>query len=271
MTTIRPKITEEEQYMFVQDNGAKEITIKDIEDFLNSDGAVTPAAKEDEGSPATQPNDGDGQQQEKDPTKVTETQAFAHRLKEETIKARNEERDNIAKSLGYESYADMQKKRETEMLKEKGLDPEEVSPVVEEIVNKRLAEDPRLKELETIRQKQVAEWAKQELAELSELTGGKVSKLEDVPKDVIELWKTKGSLKAAYLELQGEALIREARAGAAGEQSRGSTGHLKSPAGTTALVVDGNKRPLTAQEKELYKLFNPEVTEEQLSKMTKNK
>lgn len=253
--------------MFEQEDGAKEITIKDIENFLNSDGAVTPAAEtNEEGSPATQPDDG----KEPEIAKVTETQAFAHRLKEETAKVRNEERDNIARSLGYENYADMQKKRETELLKEKGLDPEEVSPVVEEIVNKRLAEDPRLKELETIRQRQVAEWAKKELTELKELTGGRVSKLEDVPKDVIELWKTKGSLKAAYLELQGEALIREARASAAGEQSKGSTGHLKSPIGITAPIVDGNKRPLTQQEKEIYRLFNPEVTDEQLSKMTKN-
>lgn len=267
MTAIRPKITGEEQYMFIENNGANEITIKDLEDFLNSDGAVTPAAEIQESSPAAQPNDGEIQEK----TNVTETQAFAHRLKEETNKVRNEERDNIAKSLGYVDYADMQHKHEIEMLREKGLDPEEVTPVVEEIVNKRLENDPRLKELEVIKQKQVAEWAKHELAELNELTGGKISKLDDVPKDVIELWKTKGSLKAAYLELQGEALIREARASAAREQSIGSTSHLKSPVGVTAPILDGDKRPLTDKEKEIYKLFNPDVTDEQLSKMTKKK
>lgn len=263
--------------MFGNLDGAKEITIKDIEDFLNSDGAVSPAADEsvqkaddvsNESPPATQPDS--GSENNKDTTKITETQAFARRLREETNKVRREERDNIAKSLGYENYAAMQKAREADLLKEKGLDPEEVSPIVEQIVNKRLAEDPRLKEFETYRQQKVNEWAQKELTELKDLTGGKISKIEDVPKDVLELWKTKGSLKAAYLELKGEELIREARISAASEQSKGSTGHLKTPSGAAPVIEEG-KRPFTEQEKEIYKLFNPEVTDEQLSKMFKQK
>lgn len=236
-------------------DGANEITIKDIEDYLNSDGAETPAASE-EGN------------QEPQPVK-NETQAFAHRLKEATSKARAEERDNIAKSLGYESYEAMQKQREQNLLKEKGYDPEELQPVVEELVQKRLAEDPRMKELDSYRQKQAEEWAKKELTELKELTHGKITKLDDVPKEVIELWKTKGSLKGAYLELKGEELIREISSDVARAQNSGSTGHLQSPQGGTAPNSNGDKRPFTEQEKQIYKMFNPDVTDEQLSKMTK--
>ena len=256
-------------------NDANEITIKDIEDFLNGDGAVTSTADEsgvqtEEGSPVTQPNEeGSTQTEEKPP--VTETQAFAHRLKEATNKARNEERESIAKSLGYESYADMQKKRETEMLIEKGLDPEDVSPVVEQLVKKRLEEDPRMQELDAIRQERVNAWAQKELTELKELTGGRISRMEDIPKDVLELWKTKGSLKKAYLELQGESLIREMQNGVQVGQSRGSTGHMASPQGTPSPIGTAGKRPFTAEEKRIYKLFNPDVTDEELSKMTKDK
>lgn len=252
--------------------GANEITIKDIEDFLNGEGAATPAAQEgNEGSPATQPNASEGTpaQNGTEQTPVTETQAFAHRLKEATNKARNEERESIAKSLGYESYADMQQKREAQLLEEKGLNPEDVSPVVEQIVQQRLAEDPRLKELDSYRQERVNAWAKKELAELSELTQGKVSKLEDVPKDVIELWKTKGSLKGAYLELHGETLIREMQTGIASGQNRSTTSHMASPHGAPAPADNSNKRPFTPKEREVYKLFNPDVTDEQLSKMYK--
>lgn len=252
--------------------GANEITIKDIEDFLNGEGAATPAAQEgNEGSPATQPNASEGTpaQNGTEQTPVTETQAFAHRLKEATNKARNEERESIAKSLGYESYADMQQKREAQLLEEKGLNPEDVSPVVEQIVQQRLAEDPRLKELDSYRQERVNAWAKKELAELSELTQGKVSKLEDVPKDVIELWKTKGSLKGAYLELHGETLIREMQTGIASGQNRSTTSHMASPQGAPAPADNSNKRPFTPKEREVYKLFNPDVTDEQLSKMYK--
>ncbi len=252
--------------MFV--NGADEITIKDIEDFLNGEGAVSPAAKGNESSPATQPDTSEVQSST-EKTPVTETQVFAHRLKEATSKARNEERESIAKSLGYESYADMQQKREAEMLKENGLDPDDVSPVVEQLVQKRLAEDPRLQELDQYRQARISEWAKKELAELSELTQGKISKLEDVPKDVVELWKTKGTLKGAYLELHGERLIREMQTSIASGQNRSTTGHLTSPQGVSISPGNANKRPLTAEERRVYKLFNPQVTDEQLSKMYK--
>lgn len=243
--------------------GANEITIKDIEEYLNSDGADTPAASE---TDTPQPNAED----DKTSTAETETQAFAHRLKKATDKAREEERNNIAKSLGYESYEAMQKDREKKLLEEKGYDSEELAPVVEELVKKRLSEDPRMKELDSYRQRQAEEWAKKEVAELKTLTRGKISKLEDVPKDVIELWKTKGSLKAAYLELRGEELIREIQSGIASAQSKGSTSHLQSPKGNPNPPSTGEKRPFTEKEKEIYRLFNPNVTDEQLSKMTKN-
>ena len=254
--------------------GANEFTIKDIEDFLNGEGAATPAAEIEESPSATQPNESDANTPAStnpgnETTPVTETQAFAHRLKEATNKARNEERENIAKSLGYESYDDMQRKREAELLRDKGLDPDEVSPVVEQLVAKRIADDPRLKEFDSFKQQRVSAWAQQELAELKELTDGKISSFEEVPKDVLESWKTKGSLTAAYMELHGKTLLKEVRAGIAGGQSRGSTGHLTSPSGSPTHTSDANRRPFTAQEREVYKLFNPGVTDEELSKMYK--
>lgn len=248
--------------MFEQEMGANDITVEDIENFLNGNGAVTPAANNQESS--------DESHASEDETPVTETQAFARRLKEATSKARSEERESIAKSLGYDSYANMQKRREEDMLKDRGLDPDDVSPVIEELVKKRLAEDPRLREIESYRDERVNMWAQKELAELNELTGGRITTLSDVPADVIELWKTKGSLKAAYIELQGETLIREMRTGVESEHSRGSTGHLTSPRGTPA-SHNSRKRPFTDEEKRVYKLFNPDVTDEQLSKMMKNK
>lgn len=252
--------------MLINNEGANEITIEDIEAFLNGDGAETPPAEDKEKTPpAAQPG------AEPKPV-VNETQAFAHRLRDATAKARNEERDNIAKELGYKDYADMQKSKEADILKAQGLDPEEVAPVVEQLLQKRLNEDPRLKELEAFRQVKIKEWATKELEELKTLTGGKISKIEDVPKEVIELWKKgpKGSLKAAYLELEGEALIRQMQTSIASGQSKGSTNHLSSPPGTPNVGND-NLRPMTEKEKSVYKLFNPNVTEEQLSKILKKK
>ena len=251
--------------------GANEFTIEEIESFLNGEGTATPAVDDVESSPTAQSDQGEPAEEKPSTEKppVTETQAFARRLREETTKVRAEERESIAKSLGYESFAAMQSAREKEILEARGLDPDDVMPAVEQLVEQRLAEDPRLRELDSYRQERMTAWAQRELAELSQLTEGRVTTLADVPKDVLELWKTKGSLKAAYMELHGEALIREMRASIASGQSRGSTGHMKSPQGTPAPVGSGNKRPFTQQEKDVYRLFNPNVTEEELSRMTK--
>jgi len=248
-------------------NGAKEITVEDIENFLNSEDVVPPATNVDDTNSQSDKTEAEIKAAEE--KSQNQTQAFAHRLKEATEKVRNEERNAIAKRLGYDDYESFTKAFESNLLKEKGLDETEIKPIIDTIVNKRLEDDPRLKELEAYKRERVNEWAKKELAEIKELSGGKITKLEDVPKDVIELWKKKGSLKGAFLELQGEALIKEARKGIISEQNKSSTSHLNNPAGNPTTKIE--QRPYTQQEKDLYKLFNPEVTDEQLSKLVKNK
>lgn len=190
---------------------------------------------------------------------IDKTKAFAKRLKESTDKARAEERDAIAKSLGYDSYAVMQATREKQLMEEKGLDPDEVAPIVDELVKKRIDDDPRMKELAELRKQKLQEFKEKELADISKLTNGKITKLEQVPKDVLEMWKTEGSLKSAYLKLHGEELILQARR----EQNKGSIDHLRTPTGTS---IPENKRLMTEEEKRVYKMFNPKITDEELNK-----
>lgn len=196
---------------------------------------------------------------------VETTKAFAKRLSEKTEQVRNEERESIAKSLGYESYEVMMKKREMKAIEDKGFDPEEISPLVEELVQNRLNNDPRMKELEKLRAQQVEEFGKKELAEITKLTDGEITSLEQLPSEVLELWKKKGSLKSAYIELEGEKLIMKARSA----QSKGSTSHLANPSGV--VTPPSNMRPLTAEEKQIWKFFNPSITDEELNKKTVKK
>ena len=247
------------------DYDANEITVEEIEALLRGDGVTTSVTDDLTEPPATQPTEPPKKEEGEG---IEKTQAFANRLKTATAKARAEEREVLAKELGYTSYKEMQEAKTANLLKEKGLDPEEIAPVVEELLKKRLAEDPRLQELQEFRQKKIEDWAKKELVELKTLTNGKITKIEDVPKGVIELWKTKGSLKAAYLELEGEKLIKEMRTGA---QNRTTTNHLTSPTGNPVLIDGVEKRPFTQKEKQIYKVFNPSVTDEQLNKLMKDK
>lgn len=237
-------------------DGVNEFTAAELEELFSDDiqSETPPTVTE------TEPQNDATAGKEEPVTEVDKTKAFAKRLKESTDKARQEERETIAKSLGFNSYDELQKSRETKVLEDKGLDPEQASEVIDELVKKRFENDPRMKELDELRKQRVKEFGERELAEISKLTNGEITKFNQLSKEVIDLWTKKGSLKAAYMELEGEKLINKIR----GEQSKGSTSHLATPSG-----VKGNstKRLLTDAEKKVWKQFNPRMTDEELNKI----
>lgn len=181
----------------------------------------------------------------------------------------NAERKSIAEKMGYASYEEMlaaqkekaeadKRAKEEQLIKDKGLDPEDVKGIYEEL----LKDDPRMKELESFRKKQVEEYGLKQLAEITKLTGGAITKLEQLPKNVVDLWAKNGDLKAAYLQLEGEKLIVQARSA----QSKGTTQHMQNPSGTNP--PQPKTRALTDDEKLVWKQFHPNITEEELNKKT---
>ena len=253
MSEPRTKTSKEQNMPNETEGDNVEFSMDELESLFNkSQQQETPPAQNDS-------TESDEQSKEKD---VTETQAFAKRLRERTDKAVAEERERIAQSLGYKDYADMQKANERKMFEDKGLDPEEISPLVDELVKKKLESDPRMQELEQFKAKQVEEFAKRELAEISNLTGVKYESLEQLPQDVIDDWRKTGSLKKSYIALHGEELIVKARS----TQQRGETTHLQSTGTNAPKPPTG--RPLTDKEKQMYRFFNPGITEEQLNSKT---
>ena len=240
-------------------DGVNEFTAAELEELFSDDiqSETPPTETETDPQQATEV-------EEKSSTDVDKTKAFAKRLKESTDKVRQEEREAIAKSLGYESFDELQKSRETKVLEDKGLDPEQASEAIDELVRKRIENDPRMKELDELRKQRVKEFGEKELAEISKLTNGEITKFSQLSKEVIDLWTKKGSLKAAYMELEGEKLITKIRS----EQSKGTTSHLTNPSGGSATST---KRPLTAKERQIWKQFNPRMTEEELDKVMVDK
>ena len=245
------------------DMGANEFTIEELEELFDSENQTTTPASEE----ITDAQDGNNETVTESvntgkSNNVENTKAFATRLRESTDKARKEERESIAKSFGYNSYDDMVKARERQTYEQKGLDPDEVSPIVEELVKQRIESDPRMQELANYRSQRVEEFGKKELAEITKLTGGKITSFNQLSKNVLERWQENGSLKSAYLELEGEKIITQLRS----EQSKGSTEHLGNPNGTSPAST--NQRPLTDKEKQMWKFFNPKITDEELNKKT---
>lgn len=267
----RPKLAKnrvKENVMFDEENPVKEFTIDQLEALFNEvDAEVSEPQDNETAPPETQPTEVKEEKPSED-NSVENTKAFAKRLSEKTEQVRKEEREQIAKSLGYESYDSMMKSKlqdsERKVYDEHGLDPDQVAPVVEELVKQRLDNDPRLRELDEIRAQRVKEFGKQELAEITKLTNGEITSLTQIPKEVLDLWKQKGSLKQAYIEIKGEELIMKERS----KQSNGSTAHLASPNGTGSQPP--KTRTLTDQEKNLYKFFNPGVSDDELNKKRYN-
>lgn len=197
---------------------------------------------------------------------VETTKAFARRLSERTSKAVAEEREAIAHKLGYQSYDDMMKTTENRRLEDSGLDPAIAAPVINQLVEERLKNMPQMQELAELRALKVQEYGKQQLAEITKLTDGKITKLDQLPKEVIDIWKQTGDLKKAYLQVEGENLIMAARR----TQSQGSVTHMATPqSGVSSIPTD--RRLLTEEEKRVWKLFNPQMTDEELNKQTTKK
>ncbi len=102
-----------------------------------------------------------------------------------------------------------------------------------------------------------------ELKEINDLVGTNYTSVNDIPKDVIEDWRKTGSLKKSYIALHGEELILKAKSAA----SKGTTSHLQTPGGSPG--VPTNRRPLNEEERAVWRLFNPNITDEELNKKFK--
>lgn len=246
-------------------SGDNVFTVEELEELFNGDvQQETPPANENTEPQSEVQTENDKEDSSKS-NNIEQTKAFAKRLRESTEKARSDEREAIAKSFGYESYSAMVEERQRKLITDKGLDYEDVSPVVDELVKQRIDEDPRMKELENLRKQNLARYGKQELDEIARLTGGRITRFEQLPKAVVDAWKQKGSLVAAYMELEGVNLINQIRS----EQSKGSTSHMSTPGASTP--PPSNTRPLNEEEKRMWKLFNPSISEDELNKKTVNK
>lgn len=238
------------------ENGANELTVQEIEALFAEDAQQeTPPATEEE--PTNNPDDQADKQSD-----VTKTKAFAKRLKESTDKAVAEERETIAKSLGFSSYSEMIKDHDKKVLQEKGIDPEQANDVIQQLVDKRLSSDPRLQELEQLKKQKVLEFAKSQLQEISELTDGEIKSLNQLSKETIELFRKTGDLKQAYLQVEGVNLIKKIKSNA----TKGTTDHMQQIEGQHG--ADNNTRPLTVEERRVWKVMFPNMTEEELNKKT---
>lgn len=243
-------------------SGENEFSLEELEALFKEEEPVPPQVEEKELQEPQEPQtsiDDDQQVIDKKAKKKEVTRGVAERIK----KVRLEEQNAIAKRMGYESFDQMIKSQEDKLIKDKGYDPDDLAPIVEELLKTRLENDPRIQELENIKKERMKEFAKRELAEISKLTGGEIDSMDKLPKDVLDEWAKTGSLKNAFLLLKGEEYITRATTR---QNVKGGTEHLRSVGGTAP--KPSNVRPLTDEEKSVWRQFHPMISDEELNKKT---
>ena len=190
--------------------------------------------------------------------KVDQTKAFATRLKEEKAKAKQEAREEIAKSFGYNSWSEYADAQTNNKLLDKGLDPESVRPVLKDLIR----EDPDYQEAMKYKaEKEALEkelFATNSLKALNEKFGTAYSSVDELDPETIRLWNLGTPLETAYAANNWES-IRDAAVKKASVPKDNGKSHLKQVTGSSQ---PNNTREISKEELDACKIFG--FTEEQV-------
>ena len=176
---------------------------------------------------------------------IDQTKAFAKRLKEATEKAIQEERLNIAKQFGHNSWQDYVDAQTNNKLLDRGLDPDSVRPVLKDLIK----EDPEYQE--AMRYKAEKEALEQELfatnslKELNDTFGTTFTSVDELDPETVKLWNQGTPLKKAFAANNWELIRDNAVKKASSTQDNGKS-HLKQVTGSSKQSVtrDVNKDEL---------------------------
>ena len=190
------------------------------------------------------------------------TKAMSNRINEVRHKTEVETQNKIAKDLGYESYDAMIKAQEKKELQDAGYDDAEAEATINKIIEKRLANDPRLKRLEEYENRDKEKFVQGQLNEINKLTGSNFTDISQLPEDTLKMWEKTGNLKQAYLATKGEELLSKSSS----YVQKGSTAHMASANNGN---ISTKTRALTEEEKSIYRgVLGDYITEDELSKIT---
>lgn len=203
------------------------------------------------------------EQEEKSEDSQESTHAVSQRINEVRKKAESETEERIAKNFGYASYADMLKANEQKEMEKAGLDSEELSALIESLVEKRIANDPRMKKLAEIEEDEKKQFVNNELTAINTISEFKYKSIEELPEETLKLWEKTGNLKQAFLATEGEKLLTKSKS----INMQGSTSHMA----TTGNGATGSKTRLyTNEEKAIYRsVLGDLYNEEEMSKRTR--
>ena len=188
------------------------------------------------------------------------TERVRNRINDVRRKTEQDTQEKIAKELGYNSYSEMLKAKESNLIKEHGYDEEDIEKLLTPLLEARLAADPRFKKLEEIEQREKQSYIDEQLKAINKLCGNKYKAVEDLPETTRNLWAKGVELEDAYIATVGKELLTKNAANV----QKGSLSHLA----PTSSNGGTKKRGLTEYEKQMYRSIMPDITEEELNSKT---
>jgi hypothetical protein len=188
---------------------------------------------------------------------ITETQAFAKRLKEEKAKAKKEALEDLAQSFGYSTYDEYLKAQTDTKLIDKGFDPDKVRPVIEDLIQK----DPRyIAAIQKAQEYEALEkelFAKNSIETLNATFGTNYKSINELDPETIRMWNEGTPIEKAFAANNYDK-IRELTLKTVKNASKD---HLKDVAGNN---IKTETRIPTDTEIKMFKILNPGITDEQI-------
>ena len=188
---------------------------------------------------------------------VDQTKAFATRLKEEKAKAKQEAKEEIAKSFGYNSWSEYANAQTNNKLLDNGLDPDAVRPLLQDIIKG----DPDYQEAMKYKaEKEALEkelFATNSIKALNDRFGTAYSSVDELDPETIRLWNLGTPLEKAYAANNWES-IRDAAVKKASVPRDTGKSHLKQVAGSSQQTTT---REISKDELNVFKMFG--FTEQQ--------
>ena len=188
---------------------------------------------------------------------VDQTKAFATRLKEEKAKAKQEAREEIAKSFGYNSWSEYADAQTNNKLLDKGLDPDSVRPVLKDLIR----EDPDYQEAMKYKaEKEALEkelFATNSIKALNEKFGTAYSSVNELDPETVKMWNEGTPLEKAFAANNWET-IRDAAVKKASVPKDNGKSHMKPVTGSSQ---PNNTREIGNDELSVFKMFG--FTEQQ--------
>lgn len=188
---------------------------------------------------------------------VDQTKAFATRLREEKAKAKQEAKEEIAHSFGYDSWQEYVDNQTNSKLLDKGLDPETVRPVIKDLIKN----DPEY--IEAMKYKAEKEELEKELFATNSIQalntkfGTNFKSINELDKETIDDWNKGTPLEKAFAANNYSKIIDMAVKKAVSNKDNGKS-HLTTVTGSTEKP---KTREITKDELAVAKAFG--FTEEQ--------